>query len=109
MKIVNKPFLQFIYSCLLCGVPQYSMNPLNQNRILAELNVQNKVGGPFCLMKAMSFFFAASKYGAVPLMAFKTLNALLFLMRNSLVVSSIDLALRFGTLVACRKNVCFEY
>jgi len=40
MKIVNKPFLQFIYSCLLCGVPQYSMNPLNQNRILAELNVQ---------------------------------------------------------------------
>ena len=33
MKIVNKPFLQFIYSCLLCGVPQYSMNPLNQNRI----------------------------------------------------------------------------
>ena len=40
MKIVNKPFLQFIYSCLLCGVPQYSMNPLNQNRILAELNVK---------------------------------------------------------------------
>ncbi len=40
MKIVNKPFLQFIYSCLLCGVPQYSMNPLNQNRILAELNVE---------------------------------------------------------------------
>ena len=40
MKIVNKPFLQFIYSCLLCGVPQYSMNPINQNRILAELNVK---------------------------------------------------------------------
>ncbi len=40
MKIINKPFLQFIYSCLLCGVPQYSMNPLNQNRILAELNVK---------------------------------------------------------------------
>ena len=40
MKIVNKPLLQFIYSCLLCGVPQYSMNPINQNRILAELNVK---------------------------------------------------------------------
>lgn len=40
MRIANKPLLQFIYSCLLCGIPQYSMNPLNQNRILAELNVK---------------------------------------------------------------------
>lgn len=40
MKITNKAFLQFVYSCLLCGVPQYSVNPINQNRILAELNVQ---------------------------------------------------------------------
>ena len=40
MKIANKPLLQFIYSCLLCGVPQFSMNPINQNRILTELNIK---------------------------------------------------------------------
>jgi len=40
MRVVNKNLLKFIYSGLLCTVPQYSMNPINQNRILAELNIK---------------------------------------------------------------------
>ena len=40
MRVVNKKLLKFIYSGLLCTVPQYSMNPMNQNRILAELNIK---------------------------------------------------------------------
>ena len=40
MRIDNRGFLKFIYNILLIGVPQYTTNPLNQNRILAELTVK---------------------------------------------------------------------
>ncbi len=39
MKIINKSFLKVFYTFLLSGLPQYVNNPINQNKMLAALNV----------------------------------------------------------------------
>lgn len=39
MKIINKSFLKVFYTFLLSGLPQYVNNPINQNKMLASLNV----------------------------------------------------------------------